>query len=327
MFALRQQIAQSADGLKQGGLVRSTRVFMACVAISLSAIAVAADNPNYQKGTLIITNDAKDKSYSLKADAKVYQINHCGDFQNGQEVQFLVKENKIYIAHNGAKDYKCSIESTTESSDPNAPPTPSFDTPPTYMKGTILGYSIRRDTHISGGGGNPGAGSFPVSSNTRKARVYELQGPELIYQMDYCGAFQAGQFTEGQVLEFRVDSAASRLYVRHDGNKEYGCQLEGSRKPNAQEAAKSAAASTGSADSSSAPAATAKISAASVPDGADIEIDGSFAGNTPSDLEIPVGEHSIVVKKSGYKDWERKMKVAAGSSIHLNAEMEKSTNP
>ncbi|PYV46365.1 MAG: PEGA domain-containing protein, partial [Acidobacteria bacterium] len=36
---------------------------------------------------------------------------------------------------------------------------------------------------------------------------------------------------------------------------------------------------------------------------------------------------SVVVKKSGYKSWERKMKVVAGSSIHLNAEMEKSANP
>jgi hypothetical protein len=70
-----------------------------------------------------------------------------------------------------------------------------------------------------------------------------------------------------------------------------------------------------------------KLSIASVPDGGDIEIDGNFAGNTPSDLEVPEGERSIVVKKSGYKNWERKMKVVAGSSIHLNAEMEKSTNP
>ena len=72
---------------------------------------------------------------------------------------------------------------------------------------------------------------------------------------------------------------------------------------------------------------TAKLSIASVPDGADIEIDGNFAGNTPSDLEVPEGERSIVVKKSSYKSWERKMKVVAGSSIHLNAEMEKSANP
>jgi hypothetical protein len=146
--------------------------------------------------------------------------------------------------------------------------------------------------------------------------------------VDYCGAFQAGQFTPGQVVEFRVSAGEGRLYIRHEANKEYSCQLEGTRKPDALPGAavQTAAASTGAAAPAAA-SSTARLSIASVPDGADIEIDGSFSGNTPSDLEVPQGERSIVVKKSGYKNWERKMKVVAGSSIHLNAEMEKSTNP
>jgi len=310
--------------------VRSVRVFAVCLAILLSAGVVAADNPAYQKGTLTIATAPGHKSYNLKAGLKVYQIGNCGDFQNGQEVEFLVREDKIYIAHEGAKDYKCSIQSTTESHDPNTPPTPDNMSPPSYMKGTILGYSIRRDTHVSGGGGTPGGSVFPTSSSTRKAKVYELQGPDLVYQVDYCGAFQAGQFAPGQVVEFRVDNGGGRLYIRHDGNKEYGCQLEGTRKPDAQPgaAAQSAAVSPASAAPAAAAApSTARLSIASVPDGADIEIDGNFAGNTPSDLEVPEGECSVVVKKSGYKNWERKMKVVAGSSIHLNAEMEKSANP
>jgi len=56
-------------------------------------------------------------------------------------------------------------------------------------------------------------------------------------------------------------------------------------------------------------------------------VDGAFSGNTPSDLEIPAGDHAIAVKKSGYKSWERKLKVVAGSNVHLNAEMEKEANP
>lgn len=35
--------------------------------------------------------------------------------------------------------------------------------------------------------------------------------------------------TSGQVVQFRVDSDDDRLYVRHDGSKEYSCQLEGTR--------------------------------------------------------------------------------------------------
>jgi PEGA domain len=68
---------------------------------------------------------------------------------------------------------------------------------------------------------------------------------------------------------------------------------------------------------------SAKIQLESDPAGADIEIDGSFAGNTPSDLQIPEGDHTLTVKKSGFKDWERKLKVNAGSSVHLSAQLEK----
>ncbi len=69
--------------------------------------------------------------------------------------------------------------------------------------------------------------------------------------------------------------------------------------------------------------ATGQLAVASVPDRADIEVDGSFVGNAPSDLQVAEGEHTVTVKKSGFKDWERKLKVTSGSSVHLNAELEK----
>jgi len=65
-----------------------------------------------------------------------------------------------------------------------------------------------------------------------------------------------------------------------------------------------------------------KITVTSDPLNADIEIDGAFVGSTPSSLEVALGEHLIVVKKSGYKNWERKTKVAGGS-VNLAAELEK----
>ena len=72
---------------------------------------------------------------------------------------------------------------------------------------------------------------------------------------------------------------------------------------------------------------TGKLSVTSLPDGADIEVDGSFVGNTPSDVQVADGEHTVAVKKAGYKDWERKLKVSGGSSVHLNAELEKAATP
>jgi hypothetical protein len=93
----------------------------------------------------------------------------------------------------------------------------------------------------------------------------------------------------------------------------------------AQAAEKKAAPAQPIAVSMAAPVApsTGKLAVASTPDGADIEIDGNFVGNTPSDVQVSEGEHTIAVKKAGFKDWQRKMKVSAGSNIHLNATLEK----
>jgi PEGA domain len=74
-------------------------------------------------------------------------------------------------------------------------------------------------------------------------------------------------------------------------------------------------------------AVTGKLAVTSVPDGADIEVDGSFVGNTPSDVQVTEGEHTVTLKKAGFKDWGRKLKVSGGSSVHLNAELEKAVTP
>lgn len=69
---------------------------------------------------------------------------------------------------------------------------------------------------------------------------------------------------------------------------------------------------------------SAKISVVSVPDGADIEVDGNFVGNTPSDIDVADGEHTVSIQKSGFRPWQRKIKVNGGSNVHLKAELEKS---
>jgi hypothetical protein len=65
----------------------------------------------------------------------------------------------------------------------------------------------------------------------------------------------------------------------------------------------------------------------STPPGADIEVDGSFVGSPPSEVQVAEGDHTVVVKKSGFKNWERKLKSSSGSSVSLNAEMEKADTP
>jgi hypothetical protein len=70
-----------------------------------------------------------------------------------------------------------------------------------------------------------------------------------------------------------------------------------------------------------APAAVSRLSVASTPDSAEIEVDGEFVGNTPSVLELDPGEHNVTVRKTGYKAWEKNIKLTAGE-IKLNAELE-----
>jgi hypothetical protein len=69
-------------------------------------------------------------------------------------------------------------------------------------------------------------------------------------------------------------------------------------------------------------AAAGQISVSSTPGNADIEVDGSYVGSTPSTIDVAPGQHSDVVKKSGYKNWERSLKVSGGN-INVSAELEK----
>ena len=53
----------------------------------------------------------------------------------------------------------------------------------------------------------------------------------------------------------------------------------------------------------------------------DIEVDGTFAGNTPSQLALPAGTHNISVAKKGYRRWVKTV-MLSGSGAHIQAELE-----
>jgi len=66
-----------------------------------------------------------------------------------------------------------------------------------------------------------------------------------------------------------------------------------------------------------------KVTVTSVPDGADVEIDGGFVGNTPSEIEVTPGEHTVSIKKTGFTSWERQLKVTNGNTVRLAATLER----
>jgi hypothetical protein len=64
------------------------------------------------------------------------------------------------------------------------------------------------------------------------------------------------------------------------------------------------------------------LSIRSTPEAADIEVDGSFVGNTPSAIDLPTGEHTVIISKKGFEPWKRTIRLASGD-VKVNAELEK----
>lgn len=70
-------------------------------------------------------------------------------------------------------------------------------------------------------------------------------------------------------------------------------------------------------------AAPAKVTITSEPEGAEIYVDGGLAGSTPSTLSLPAGACTIMVKLPGFQDWQRDLRVLAGSEVSLRATLSK----
>jgi hypothetical protein len=62
----------------------------------------------------------------------------------------------------------------------------------------------------------------------------------------------------------------------------------------------------------------ATVTITSEPAGADIELDGTFIGNTPTTLQMAPGPHSFLVKK-GSATWTRTVQIQPGGTITLSA--------
>jgi hypothetical protein len=72
---------------------------------------------------------------------------------------------------------------------------------------------------------------------------------------------------------------------------------------------------------------TSAVSIKSIPDGAEITVDGKYVGSTPSTLQLTSGDHMISIEKSGYKSWQRTISVTPGGSVSVDATLEKIPEP
>ena len=58
------------------------------------------------------------------------------------------------------------------------------------------------------------------------------------------------------------------------------------------------------------------------PAGAEIEIDEEFVGSTPSRINLEPGRHTIVIRKRGFSEWKRVVRVRSGDALSVHAELE-----
>src|ERR1039458_6317823 len=58
-------------------------------------------------------------------------------------------------------------------------------------------------------------------------------------------------------------------------------------------------------------------------DSYEIFVDGAFVGNTPAKVKLAEGSHVVEVKKTGFKDYRKQIRISAGSELALRAVLEK----
>lgn len=163
-----------------------------------------------------------------------------------------------------------------------------------------------------------------LNVNVDSARLADGEKVQLRAVQDNKGGGHVGAMTGAMVATAIVFFPAAPLFLFIHGKDitipkgtEVTAFVEGDMK---LDMAKFVAAPSGEASPAVAASGVAAVTVDANAPNCDIEVDGSFMGNTPSTLNLTAGKHDIVVKKTGYDDWTRSMTVGSGS-VHLNAEM------
>lgn len=122
---------------------------------------------------------------------------------------------------------------------------------------------------------------------------------------------------EGNPAIFRVAKAKNQEAKRFWSELDEALKVNQALMPDSSEAANSTI------DTKSSKAEGAQLTIKSIPAGADITLDGKFAGSTPSTLQIKSGTHTVRVTLNSFVAWERSLDVTAGDQITLNANLQR----
>jgi TPR repeat protein len=83
---------------------------------------------------------------------------------------------------------------------------------------------------------------------------------------------------------------------------------------------------TNAVDTASTPARASRtglVNVSAVDDSYEIFVDGAFVGNTPAKVKLTEGAHIVEVKRAGFKDYRKQIKITEGSELTLRAVLEK----
>jgi hypothetical protein len=164
------------------------------------------------------------------------------------------------------------------------------------------------------------------SSDVPLYRVYEnliIEGDDMVYvtreRIRWRWSKGAHVTVNGEV-RYYVDKR--KLHVLDDDGKEHVVEIAEQIKKDkiAADARKTTYPKPGAPGAATSEQET-RLRISSTPDAADIEVDGSFVGNTPSEIEVAPGDHTLTISKAGYKPWERKLKATVGS-VSVRAELD-----
>jgi hypothetical protein len=61
----------------------------------------------------------------------------------------------------------------------------------------------------------------------------------------------------------------------------------------------------------------------STPSGAEITVDGKYVGDTPSEVGLSAGTHTVVVSIAGFAQWKRELAVQPDSKLNVSAVLQK----
>jgi PEGA domain len=61
----------------------------------------------------------------------------------------------------------------------------------------------------------------------------------------------------------------------------------------------------------------------STPAGAEITLDGLYVGNTPSEISIPAGTHTVAFTLPGFAEWKRELLLSSGSEPTVSTVLQK----